>query len=345
MEFLPKDANILPPSDDRVFKLILTADESKPALVDLISTVIGRHVKDVVVRNNEIAPTDTQEKAERLDVNCRTDDNTQVNIEMCASRMVEESGGAHQNFKGKAVYYTCDLHSSQPSKGVHRYDKLAQTYQLTLSSYTIFPHRPGYLHSFSLRSDDDNELLSDAIHIIFVELDKLEEILKKPIPAMTDLEKWAIFFRYANIPECRDIVNDVIESKEALKVASERLMSISQDERERAIFRSRRMYQSDLESNLATAEDNGINKGIAIGRDEGIAIGRDEGIAIGRDEGIAIGRDEGIAIGAENALLSSIKSLMNSMHWTAEQAMIALAISPEKQIDYRKHLETQSTLN
>ena len=112
-------------------------------------------------------------------------------------------------------------------------------------------------------------------------------------------------------------------------MASERLMSISQDERERAIFRSRRMYQSDLESNLATAEDNGINKGIAIGRDEGIAIGR----------------DEGIAIGAENALLSSIKSLMNSMHWTAEQAMIALEISPEKQIDYRKHLETQSTLN
>ena len=138
---------------------------------------------------------------------------------------------------------------------------------------------------------------------------------------MTDLEKWAIFFRYANIPECRDIVNDVIESKEALKVASERLMSISQDERERAIFRSRRMYQSDLESNLATAEDNGINKGIAIGRDEGIAIG------------------------VENALLSSIQSLMNSMHWTAEQAMIALEISPEKQIDYRKHLKTQSTLD
>ena len=270
MGFLPKDANILPPSDDRVFKLILTAGESKPALIDLISTVIGRPVKDVIVRNNEIAPTDTQEKAERLDVNCRTDDSTQINIEMYASRMVEESGGAHQNFKGKTIYYTCDLHSSQPSKGVRRYDKLAQTYQFTLSSHTVFPHRPGFLHSFSLRNDDDNELLSDAIHIIFAELDKLGEILKKPISAMTDLEKWAIFFRYANVPECRNIVNDVIDSKEALKVAGERLMSISQDERERAIFRSRRMYQSDLESNLATAEDIGKQ----IGRDDGVVIGK-----------------------------------------------------------------------
>jgi len=32
------------------------------------------------------------------------------------------------------------------------------------------------------------------------------------------------------------------------------LMSVSKDERERAIFRSRRMYQSDLDSNIATAE-------------------------------------------------------------------------------------------
>jgi len=40
-------------------------------------------------------------------------------------------------------------------------------------------------------------------------------------------------------------------------VAGNLLMNISQDERERAIFRSRRMYQSDMDSNIATAEDRG----------------------------------------------------------------------------------------
>jgi hypothetical protein len=49
----------------------------------------------------------------------------------------------------------------------------------------------------------------------------------------------------------------VIESKEALKMAGNLLMSISQDERERAIFRSRKMYQTDRESDLATVEDRG----------------------------------------------------------------------------------------
>ncbi|MDR1701618.1 MAG: hypothetical protein LBR56_02450 [Sporomusaceae bacterium] len=46
-------------------------------------------------------------------------------------------------------------------------------------------------------------------------------------------------------------------------MAGNLLMSISKDEKERAIFRSRRMYQSDLESNLATAEARGEVRGRA----------------------------------------------------------------------------------
>ena len=56
MGFLPKDADILPPSDDRIFKLILASPEGKPALMDLVSAVLGRPVRDVVVRNSEIPP-------------------------------------------------------------------------------------------------------------------------------------------------------------------------------------------------------------------------------------------------------------------------------------------------
>ena len=108
-----------------------------------------------------------------------------------------------------------------------------------------------------MRHDKNNELLSDAIQIVYVELSKLHEIMKKSVYDMTDLEKWAIFFQYASEPTYRDTVNKVIESKEALKMAGNLLMSISQDERERAVFRSRKMYQTDRESDLATVEDRG----------------------------------------------------------------------------------------
>ena len=46
------------------------------------------------------------------------------------------------------------------------------------------------------------------------------------------------------------------------------LMSISKSERERAIFRSRRMYQTDLESNLLTAELRGEARGRELERTE-----------------------------------------------------------------------------
>ena len=274
MGLLPMDLDILPPSDDRVFKLILTSPNAKPVLMDLISAIIKRPVADVVIRNNELPAGDKNKKAERLDVNCRIDDGTQIDLEMQASHIEEHADGKHRNLKGKSIYYLCDLHASQPSKGI-AYDDLVQTYQVTFCSYTVFPKRKEYVNTFSLRHDEDNELLSDAIGVIYVELSKLEQTIKKPIDEMTDLEKWSVFFEYADKPSQRERVNEVIETKEALQMAGNLLMSISQDERERAIFRSRRMFQSDMESNIATAEERGRREG----RQEGEAKGRAEGRA------------------------------------------------------------------
>jgi predicted transposase/invertase (TIGR01784 family) len=251
-----------------VFKLILTSPEAKPALMDLISSAIGRVVVDVQVRNNELPPEDTEEKAERLDVNCVIDGGEQIDLEMQASRIKEDLSKDHKNLKGKSVYYLCDLHSSQSSKG-KAYDELSKSYQITLCGYTVFPKRKEFVNSYSMRHDVDNELLHDAIHMIFVELSKLSEVLEKPVAEMTDMEKWGIFFQYAENPTYRHVVNEVIGSKEALNVAGELLMGISQNERERAVFRSRRMYQSDLESNLRVAEREGRKEGRKEGLEEG----------------------------------------------------------------------------
>jgi predicted transposase/invertase (TIGR01784 family) len=260
MGLLPKHIDLLPPSDDRVFKLLMTSPESKPALIDLISATIRRQVIDVIIRNNELPVNDTEEKAERFDVNCRIDDGSQIDLEMQASH-IEELSAEHGNLKGKSIYYLCDLHSSQPSKGIRRYDMLVQTYQVTFCSYTIFSQQPSYINSFSMRHDATNELLSDAIHVIYVELSKLSETLKKSVKDMTDLDKWAVFFRYADVLEYRETVNRIIESKEVLQMAGDLLMSVSQSEQERAIFRSRRMFKTDLESNIATAEERGKIEG------------------------------------------------------------------------------------
>lgn len=113
--------------------------------MNLISSIIGRTVVDLVLLPNELAPGDTEEKAERFDVNCKIDDGSQVNLETQASYIIEELNGLFKNMKGRSVYYLTDPHSSQPAKGLRRYDKLARTYQITFCSCTIFPNMRDYV--------------------------------------------------------------------------------------------------------------------------------------------------------------------------------------------------------
>ena len=91
MGLLPNDIELLPPYDDRVFKLLMTSPEATPALLLVSSAIVNRPVIKVLVRNAELPVTDTEEKAERFDVNCLIDDDTQADIEMQSSRMEEKS--------------------------------------------------------------------------------------------------------------------------------------------------------------------------------------------------------------------------------------------------------------
>jgi predicted transposase/invertase (TIGR01784 family) len=126
----------------------------------------------------------------------------------------------------------------------------------------VFPGRESFVNEFTLRNED-GEPLSDAVTAVFVELSKLDGVLRKPAEEMTSLEMWAIFLQYADKPEKKEIIERVAEAKGEIKMALNTLIHVSQDERERAINRSRRMWQTDMESNLNTAKESGV----ILGRD------------------------------------------------------------------------------
>jgi len=174
--------------------------------------------------------------------------------------MKEEADSNHSNIKARSIYNLCDLHSSQTSKG-KAYDALARTYQVMFCNYTVFPNRPDFINTFSIRHDTDNGLLHNAVQAMFVELTKLNEVIKKPVEQMTNMERFAVFLKYAGNLDYREIVNKIIESKEGLAVAGELLMTVSKDERERAIFRSRRIALADRESDRVTSERIGRKEG------------------------------------------------------------------------------------
>ena len=299
----------------------MTHPDAKRVLIDVISTVIEQTVVDVQIRGSEIPAMDVDEKNERFDVNCtietsepqpssRTIDSPgegsrfdQVNVEMHCYRQ-DEHGSGHTNFINKYVYFLTDLHSSQESKG-KIYRNLVKTYQITFCMYNVFPSLPSHVNWFSLRTDKGVQL-TDQINLILIELDKINEMLKKPVEELTSFEKWILFFRFAQEPIHRNKINDIIKEKKEIDMAAALLREISKDEHERARLRSRKMYEMDMYSNYHTALLNAEDCGIAKGKAEGIAKGKAEGIV----EGIAKGKAEVIALLRKGVSLEEIEKMI-----------------------------------
>jgi len=260
MAKIPDNADILPPSDDRIFKVLLTHRNAEPVLRSVVSTVIERPVVSVQVVNNELPISDVEEKAQRLDVNCIVDGGDQINVEMQSSPMEEASGDdkRHTNFRNRFTYYTTALHSSQKSKGVQYYE-LARSYQVTFCGYTLFPKRLDFVNRIALRWPD-GEQFSDQINMVIVEMSKLAGIQNKPVETLTPIEMWSAFFMFAPQEEYRDLINNIISVKEEIGMASALLMEISKDDHERALFMSRKKAEMDLFSNLRTAETRGMTR-------------------------------------------------------------------------------------
>ena len=64
---------------------------------------------------------------------------------------------------------------------------------------------------------------------------------------------WSVFFECADNPNYRKVINEIINAKEEIQMASTLLQSISQDDYEKARFLSKRKFENDLESDKNTS--------------------------------------------------------------------------------------------
>jgi hypothetical protein len=133
---------------------------------------------------------------------------------------------------------------------------------VTFCAYPVFPEWPDFVSRFSLRRPS-GEQVSDQINMVVVEMSKLNDRLKKSAENLSWLEAWSLFFNFADNPAYRGLINNLITEKKEINMATELLMEISQDERERAIMRSRRMYETDRFNEMQTAIDRSLAKGKA----------------------------------------------------------------------------------
>jgi hypothetical protein len=144
---MPEDIvipDILPPSDDGIFKSLLTHPDGEPVLRGVMSDVLDMRFVSVEVRNVEPPISDVNEKQQRYDVNCRAvaDSGKQIAVEMQTEPMKGDSAETeHRNIKSRAIRGVCDLYANQPGRGT-AYGDFEQSFQITFCLTVIVAPRP-----------------------------------------------------------------------------------------------------------------------------------------------------------------------------------------------------------
>ena len=297
------------PFTDVGFKRIFGQEINKDLLIDFLNALLEgeRQVKDITFLDKEQLPVFEDDRKLIYDVYC-TDGNGEQFI-------VEMQNQSHLNFRSRTVYYLSQAVARQGEKGSRWMYDLKAVYGVFFLNFPMPGTKAHKLRTDIVLSDrDTHELFSDKMRYIFIEL---PSFAKDEEECANDFERWIYVLK--NMDTLKRMPfrarKSVFEKLEEVVTLS----SLTRAEREK-YDESLKTYRDRL-AELAFAQQEGMEKGIAKGMEKGIAKGRAEG----RAEGLAEGMEKGLAEGMEKGLAEgrAEEKLKNARN------MKAAGISPE----------------
>lgn len=270
---------------DFVFKAIFTqnSEESRLVRIDFLSAILGVKVLEAIVSENELAVSSSLEKQSTFDVHLRLENEEEVNVEIQMQN--------NDHLINRAEFLCCKLFASQDAKGKH-YSELSKVYEIMITNFTLFVDRKEFLDIYMYRNAE-GKVLSGNTKLIFMELTKLEELLKKPPKELSPAELWALFIKYGNDEKRADFVKQIEERREGIGMASTILNTISKDRSMQLAAIDRYMFEADQVSKLGFAKKMGLKEGMQQGLEKGMQQGLEKGMQQGLEKGIQQGLQEG----------------------------------------------------
>jgi predicted transposase/invertase (TIGR01784 family) len=241
---------------DNVFKAVFTRNTpaSQGALSRLISALIGREISVTAISANEPPIDNLRDRQIRFDIACRAKDGELVNVEMSLNPDPFEPV--------RLEFHAGKLFTGQDIRGTDKsYNDLKYAYQIAILAKERFFTDESAFHTFEYYDPAHQVSLNGRSRITTVELSKLDRVVEKPTGDMNAGEHWAIFFRYSTDKGKRGKINEIIACEEGIAMASEVLLTISKDEKERAWLVSEEKYLLDTQSKVVHAKREGLQKG------------------------------------------------------------------------------------
>ena len=209
--------------NDIVFKSFFSKDcpESAYCRKKMLSAVIGRTVAETTVLNPELLPTRTDGKYPRLDIHCKLDDGSEVDVELQNSMYKDDQ-------IKRSVYYAATLTHNSLSSG-EPYAFLPHIYQIMFMDFTVTKDERLH-HSYIFKERKDHAELTDIVQIHYVELPKIADILKKQSEELSEVEFWSMLIMSAEQPKARSLLQKLADRQTGgymIKSASVHFLSCS----------------------------------------------------------------------------------------------------------------------
>ena len=255
---------ILPLSNDYVFKRIFSKGGNERILKSLLEAILEIKIQKIEIKNPEIPKESLKEKLSILDIKAEINDNIMLDIEMQV--------GNTTAIDKRLVVYSSKLVAGD-IKVSEKYPDAKNTIVICITTDNILK-RNAYLSVAKLKFEKtqekryadmgyekEDEYLTDMISYYIIELTKFKE--NKPRTGDL-LEKWLLV-----IGGDEEMMKKCKKEEGEIKEAIEQLEEMSADEKEREIYeireRSRLVYNTEMYEARRKGLEEGEERGKRIG--------------------------------------------------------------------------------
>lgn len=249
----PNPTALLSPLYDSTFKGIFTqeTEESNLALQSFVSDVIGRNVKNVILKPNEPPKGAPKQKGMSYDISIEFDNGEISDIEMQAWK-------ENYEYEVRAEIQTARLLNNNAKKGNKWYSP--KVYQISILNFHYRKDDNKILSWYTMK-DESGLGLSDRQNIIFIDLKTIRKKLHTPVEELSPVEKWGLFFSYVDNEKEADYISELVRSEKGLMAAENIVKYMSEADDNWFAQNSRYIAELDKNTQIYNAEKRGLEKG------------------------------------------------------------------------------------
>ncbi len=264
----PNPTALLSPLYDSTFKGIFTqeTEDSNLALQAFVSAVLGRTVKNVILKPNEPSKDSTDQIGMTYDISIEFDNGELSDIEMQAWKESYDYGM-------RAEIQAARLLNNNSKKGTDWYSP--KVYQISSLNFHYGKDDNKEMTWYTLK-DESGDRLTDRQNIIFIDLKTIREKLGTPIKDLTPVEKWGLFFSYVDNDKYADYISELVRSEKGIMAAENVVKYMSEADDNWFVQNSRFIAERDKNTQIHNAEKRGLEAGLKQGIQQGIQQGEQQ---------------------------------------------------------------------